>query len=291
MKYLHFLLLAVCLVSCEKPLILDEDSTVNDSEANLIVTVYQMETIPFTKSMSRAALADHCTRLNFAVYDSLNTRVKQINQLSSDQGFGTAYFKLDPGKYRVVVVAHSSDGNPTMTNPAKIQFKNNQGYTDTFMSNDTIELGESSVTLPVDLNRIVSLCRFVITDPVPDNISQMRFQYTGGSGAFDASTGLGSVKSTQTVWINDINPGQESSVFDLYTFLHAEEGTIHLLATAYDENSNVQNEREFDIPMKRRKVTKLTGAYFSDSPSGSSSTITVIINFNDDWEGEDVISY
>ena len=284
---LFFLLIGFS--ACEKPIILDDDESLTDGEANLVVSVHTIETIPFSSGMSRAAVTDRCTRLNFAVYDSLNTRVKQINQVVGDKDFGIANFNLDPGKYRVVVVAHSSNGNPTMTNPAKIQFKNSQGFTDTFMSNDTVVVGESAVTLPVNIRRIVSLCRFVVTDAVPQNVAQMRFQYKGGSGAFDAATGFGSVNSTQTEFF-PVEAGQDSTVYDLYTFLHAAEGTIHLQATAYDENDQVLRDREFDIPLKRRMVTKFSGPYFSDA-SDPSSTISVIITFNDDWEGEQVISY
>jgi hypothetical protein len=39
-----------------------------------------------------------------------------------------------------VVVGHSASGNPTMTNPAKIQFTNSIGYTDTFLYTEQVEV-------------------------------------------------------------------------------------------------------------------------------------------------------
>ena len=284
----HFCLLSVllllCLFSCEKPEI---PGGVSKSDANLVVNVYQIETVTFSNSKTRAELSQFCTRLSFAVYDLSGTRIRQVNQELDEDDFGTAYFQVPEGKYQVVVVAHSSNGNPTMTNPAKIQFKNAQGFTDTFMSNSYVEVGEANVNLPVSPQRIVSLCRFVVSDAIPANVAKMRFQYKGGSGAFDAATGLGSVNSTQTESF-PVEVGKESSVFDLYTFLHADEGTIHLQATAYDANDNVVNDREFDVPLKRRTITKLTGAYFVGS---GTSGVTIIINFDPDWEGEDIIKY
>ena len=270
-----------CLMSCEKP-----DIPSGESNANLVVNVWQLEQTPFSALGTRAGMADVLTRLNYAVYDSAGKRVKQVNQQVGDKEFGTAYFQLPEGRYQVVVVGHSSNGNPTMTDPAKIQFKNNQGFTDTFLSNDTVEIGDTKVTLPVSPRRIVSLCRFVVADKMPDEVAQMRFLYKGGSGAFNAATGLGSVNSTQTEFF-PVEAGQDSTCFDLYTFLHAQEGTIHLQATAYDANDNVINDREFDVPLKRRKITKLTGSYFS----GSSSSLTIIIGIDDEWEGEEVINY
>ena len=72
--------IAVCiLIACEKPIIQD-DSVVSGSpaDANLIVTVYEIEKTPFeyftrgtSGSAARAAkpASEACTRLNFAIYD------------------------------------------------------------------------------------------------------------------------------------------------------------------------------------------------------------------------------
>ena len=260
---------------------------VSKAEANLVVTVWQMNIEPFPTGRTRTEISDLCSRLNYAIYDMSGKRVRQVNQQSGDEEYGTAYFKLPAGKYQVVVVGHSSNGNPTMTNPAKIQFKNDQGFTDTFLNNDSVTLDDDSrITLNTNPHRIVSLCRFVVSDPIPNDVAKMRFQYKGGSGAFDASTGLGSVNSTQTEFF-PVEAGRDSTTFDLYTFLHDQEGTIHLQASAYDANDNVLNEREFDVPLKRRKVTKLTGPYFTSS----GASIVIIIGIDDEWEGEEVITY
>lgn len=281
------LLLLFCLVSCEKPVFPDTDDSVLPSEANLIVSVYQYETVPFSPQTTRAVVDDVCTRLNFAVYDMQNGRVKQVNQQVGEKNFGTAYFRVDPGQYRVVVVAHSSDGNPEMVDPTKIQFDNKKGYSDTLLSNDTVDVDDEPVTLPVNIRRVVSLCRFEVTDSIPADVSRMRFYYTGGSGAFDAATGLGSVHSRQTVFY-PVETGSTSSVFDLYTFLWAPKDTIHLQASAYDASDNVLYEQTFDVPMERRMITKLSGPYFSGA---SGSSIVIIIGVDNEWEGEHVIYY
>ena len=274
-------LLLCALVSCEKPVI-----PVTEEKGNLTISVMQIEQMPFDGSMTRAELSQYFTRLNFAVYDSLGTRVKQTNQLKDDKDFGTAVFQLSEGKYKVVVLGHSSNGNPTMTNYQKIQFKNDDGYTDTFLCFDSVEVSKTPTTLPAIPHRIVTLCRFVITDTIPSNVSRMRFLYTGGSGAFDATTGLGCVNSKQSEFFT-VEPGSASTAFDLYTFLHDDKGTIHLQATAYDEKDNVLNDREFDIPLKRRQITKVSGQYFNTSSSG----LTILIGLDPEWEGEEEISY
>ena len=280
-------LLAVCImVGCEKPLMVNEETEV--VKGNLTVTVFEIAKTPFesfTRGIEPASA--RCTRLNFAVYDEDGTRVKQINQTSDAADFGTASFQLEEGEYTLVVVGHSSNGNPTMTNLKKIQFTNAQGYTDTFMTCCTVTVGEEPVDKQLSLDRIVSMCRFVVTDDIPANVKKMRFYYTGGSGAFDAKTGLGSVNSKQTVNF-DVSSGTQKQ-FDIYTFLHEVESDIDLLVTAYDDGDNVLYERDFEVPMEQNHITWLSGAFFNGS--GSSSTTIGGITINTDWAGETHITF
>lgn len=173
-----------------------------------------------------------------------------------------------------------------MTDPTCIKFTNAQGYSDTFLYCSNITIGKESVDEQVSLDRIVALCRFVINDDYPADVTRMRFYYTGGSGAFDATTGLGCVKSKQDLKF-DVTSGQKQ--FDLYTFLHDTEGIIHLTVTAYDENDNILNEREFDVPMEQNHITWLSGDYFSGS--GSSATTFTGITVNTDWAGETHLNF
>lgn len=282
--------LLLLLPSCEKPVVFDEDPAVSGSSAtaNLRVTVFSIEKTPFG-NLTRAAtpVVDVCTRLNFAIYNMDGTRVKQVNQTSAEDDFGKASFKLEQGDYLLVVVGHSSNGNPTMTDPSCIKFTNAQGYTDTFICSGTVTIGEDPVDMRVSLDRIVALCRFVLTDDeIPSDVKKMRFHYTGGSGAFDATTGLGCVNSKQDVKF-DITA--DNKQFDLYTFLHDTEGTIHLTVTALDASGVEIAQREFDVPMQQNYITWFTGAYFNGS--GSSSTDITKVTVNTDWAGENHITF
>ena len=271
-------LLALLLLGCEKPEF-EAGKKGQDTEANLVVSVFQLEQTPFS-DISRTPAADACTRLNFAVYDEEGSRVKQTNQTSAEADFGKAAFQLESGTYQLLVVGHSASGNPTMTDPAKIQFTNATGYTDTFYYYQEVTIGDATQNLSVTLHRIVSLCRFVITDDYPQNVSTLRFQYKGGSGAFNAATGLGSVNSTQTI---EFSASAGKKQFDLYTFLHDTTGTIHLTVTAYDANTNILHEKAFDIPMIQNQISWFSGPYFSDS---NAQTLSTTIDVDTDWEGE-----
>ena len=278
-------IVALCvMVSCEKPLM---DEKTDEPTGNLKVTVYEMEKTPFG-SLTRGAepVSNVCTRLNFALYDMGGSRVKLVNQTKGNANFGEASFQLEEGDYQLVVVAHSASGNPTMTNPAKIQFTNATGYTDTFLYYGEVTIGEEPVELKVSLERIVALCRFVITDDFPADVTQIRFYYTGGSGAFNATTSLGCVNSKQDVKF-DVTAGQKQ--FDLYTFLHNPSDEIALKVTALDAAGNELYAKEFDVPMQQNYITWLTGAFFNGS--GSSSTVIGGVTVDTDWAGETHIAF
>lgn len=276
---------ALCVtVSCDEVIIGEEDS--GEVSGNLQVTVFQIERTPFA-SLTRAAqpASEVCSRLNYAIYTLDGTRLKQVNKMSGDAAFHTASFQLDEGDYVLVVVGHSSGGNPTMTDPSCIKFTNAQGYTDTFVSCTMVTIADEAVDCQVSLDRITSLCRFVITDAYPPEVKKMRFYYTGGSGAFDAATGYGSVNSKQDVKF-DIASGQKQ--FDLYTFLHDDEGTVHLTVTALDASGAELYSREFDVPMQQNYITWVSGAFF-DGGSGAAGVTSVTVNT--DWAGETHITF
>lgn len=282
------LVAALALCACEKPVVDAEDDSGQQpsaKEGNVTVSIAQMGETPFSAA-SRAEAPGPCSRINFAIYDSVGTRLVQTNQMAGDKGFGTASFQLAEGQYRLVAVAHSSDGNPKMTDAAKIQFTNANGFSDTFLYCGDIAVGSEPLALSLSLRRIVALCRFVIEDDMPASVKEMRFRYTGGSGAFDAKTGLGCVKSIQTVFFN---AGMQPQQYDLYTFLHDTEGTINIQATAYDAESNIIAEQFYDVPLRQNRVTWLSGCFFTGSEARRGASATVTIDTR--WGGEEHLRY
>ena len=282
-KTLLFLLSLLSLCSCEKPYV-GEGSEASEPKGNLRISIYQLEQTPFS-AIARTPAAEACTRLNFAVYQD-GTKVKQINQQLSDASFGSASFLLEEGTYQLVVVAHSSNGNPTMTDITKIQFTNAQGFSDTYIYYSEVTVSGEPVALSLTLNRITALCRFVITDDIPATVKKMRFYFTGGSGAFDAATGFGNVASKQEVKC-DVVSGQ--TTFDLYTYPYkSTEGTIHLTVTAMDAAESTLVERSFDIPLTRNKISWFSGPFFTGGGSGSTD---VSVDVNTPWAGETHMNY
>ena len=293
--YMCILCTLLSLSSCEKA-ITDSDTVVSgsvaDKNANLQVTVFSIEKTPF-ETFTRAATpaSEACTRLNFAIYDEGGSRVKQVNQTSAEADFGKASFQLEPGTYQLVVVGHSASGNPTMTDPTKVQFTNATGYTDTYLCCATVTIGEDKVDYKVSLDRITALCRFVLTDTeIPAEVKKMHFYYTGGSGAFNAQTSLGCVNSKQDVKF-DVSASQKQ--FDLYTFPYkSTEGTLHLVVSALDALGVEILQREFDVSIEKNYITWVSGSFFGSSgsdPTGGAGITSVTVNT--DWAGETHVTF
>lgn len=289
MKNEHFGVLASWMLgsllmanSCEK-MVISDDGT-GDEDANVVVQVTSYELQPFGQTRTRGEGDEVCNRLNFIVYDETGERIKQVVQQLGDSDFGTARFSLQEGRYYLVALAHSSLGNPTSTDLHKIRFTNKTGYTDTFLYADTLVVGEELVDRELQLKRIVSMVRFVFTDPLPARADSIRFYYEGGSGTFDATTGMGVVKSKQQQWFA-VN--HDKAVYEIYTIPRADSDKLKVLVTTYQtQGGDVEllAEREIsDIPIRRNCITTCRG-----SLSGTTEQPQISIDIDTTWDDEGI---
>ena len=241
-----------------------------------------IEMVPFENTtISRASteMSELCSRLQFAVFKD-GEKKKNISQQAGDAGFGEATISLPEGDYQLVVMGHSCTGTATITDLEKITFPNNK-VTDTFYYYGTFTVGNDSKTVELDLKRAVAMLRFNLTQPLAENIKQLKFLYTGGSSTFSAITGFGSVNSRQTE-IRDVASGQK--VFEVYTFPHAQEGKLKVTITALDANGTEIAETVMEeIPVEVNKISVYNGVLFDDSTNSSSPSIKV--KGDGDWDG------
>lgn len=278
------------MAACEKPVVAEkgEETIVESQPGKLTVQVAQLEGIPFAK-LAGTGVENGCTMLNFAFYDQSGTRVKQVNQKAGDNGFGLVTLQLDEGDYQLLVLAHSCSKNPTMTNAEKIQFNNSTGYTDTYLYYGPLTVTAETQRLELNLHRIVAGCRFVMVDTIPDGVASLRFTYKGGSGHFNAATGLGVTNSTQQV-SRSVMPGETMTTCDLFTFLHEVEDDIQLTVTALDAEGNEVMGWEYDVAMKRNRRTWMTGSFFRGVPSTKEWTLNRL-EIDTNWGEEVFYSY
>lgn len=269
---LFFLLAVIMLSACEKTILSEDDDAGKDTppktlKGNLILRVSGFEILPFDDvTRAKEELKKVCTRLCFAVYDMSGKKVKYENQKAEDAvNYGSVGFELDEGTYHIAVVAHSSKGNPTMSNERKIDFSNNDGFSDTFYYYSEVTIGSSQKSVEVVLKRAVSMFRLISKDVVPNNLQSVSIVYTGGSAAFDLTTGYGCENSRQTVQYS-IDQSQKGNkmTFEFYTFLHADAETVSFNVKSL--NGISYRELNLEVPMEYNKITQYTGYLFSDPP-------------------------
>ena len=267
--------------SCEKMVISGSERS-DAEDANVVVQVMSFEQLPFSLTRTRGETETGPTRLNFIVYDEDGMRIRQESQQLGDDEFGIARFKLQEGRYFLVALAHSGKGNPTSTDLHKIRFTNKTGYTDTFLYADTLVVGEELVDDELQLKRIVSKVKVVFSDQLPEDADSIRFYYEGGSGAFDAVTGVGVVKSQQQQWL-PVNPNDTS--YEIYTIPRADSDKLKVLVTTYKTSGGkveILTEREVsDIPIQRNTITVCRGSLFNPTEQHQIS-----IDIDTTWDNE-----
>ena len=277
-KYL-FIVLALLIASCEKP-ILDEEMVMK-KDANVILHMTQFEQTAFTRAATD--ITELCTRLNVAIFDTDGTKVKTVVQKDTDSDFGTVALTLAAGTYRLVVIAHNGEGSATITSEEKVTFPNNK-VTDTFYYYGDLVVTDSQQSYDLTLTRAVAMFRLVLTDDeIPSNVARLKFYYTGGSSTFSPSAGYGCVNSKQTEY-RTLAPGL--TVFDIYTLPHTEDDVLtKLTITALDANDNTVKERIFEnVPVTRNQITRYTGSFFGNGGSGQSTDGTFRLTADPDWD-------
>ena len=267
------LLLAASL-QCEKMAVSE-----GDESPNVVLHIGSYEQTPFP-ARTRATAQEVCTRINYLIYDNTGERIRQEVQQVDDEHFGQVALQLPEGNYFLVILAHSSDGNPTSTDARKIGFTNTTGFTDTFLYADSLMVEDTDIELTLPLKRIVAMIRIIPEDQIPARADRIRFYYTGGSGTLDAvNNGWGVVNSKQSQFY-DIT--HQETAFEIYTIPHGSNDHLDVTATTYHGvDDEIVSERKIEgIPVVRNCITTCRGYLFSPV-YGSNFRITI----DDDWDG------
>lgn len=287
-KVILFGLAAVMMAACEKP-IMGDAYDVDEGDANVVLRFTPYGQQDFTRAVTQ--LTDQCSRLSVAVFRQDGTKVKNVNQTSTDGGFGTVAVSLSEGSYKVVAVAHNStEGNATISSTEKVTFANNK-MTDTFACCETFSvLDGSPVEKELLLQRVVAMVRLTINGTIPDNVVRFKFYYTGGSSTLNPSTGYGCVQSKQTEYRATVVDGSPVSVYELYTSPHELNDVMKLVITAQDADNSTVNEWTMEnIPVTRNKITTWEGSLFSNDGGGPSTDGSITITLDTTWGG--TVSY
>ena len=279
-----YIVLALLLAACEKPIIDETTGKEIPTETNVILHFTQYQQEAFTRSATD--ITNLCSRLNIGIFDADGTKVKTVAQKEGDASYGTVALSLAAGTYRLVVIAHNCDGSATITSEEKVTFPNNK-VTDTFFYYGTLVVTDALQSYDLTLTRAVAMFRMVLTDDeIPSTVAKLKFYYLGGSSTFSPKAGYGCVNSKQTE-IRPMPSGSASgTAFDIYTLPHTEEDVLtKLTVTALDANDDVIMERTFEnIPITRNQVTRYTGSFFGSGGTGDTGSGTFRLTADPDWD-------
>lgn len=271
-KAVWALVVLMTLASCEKMAVDETKKGDNDqpavvSDANLILKVVvgtRAETAPWKT-------------LNFVVYQN-GAKVQAVTQKEGDTAFGEVGMQLTPGTYQVMVLAHSSTSNPTLSNPENVKFTNADGFSDTFAAYQTIEVKAAAETHEMVMERMTAMVRFKTRDAKPAEAKRVKFYYEGGSGAINVLTGYGVDKSKQTVFVDmpDSLTGKPLQ-FSLYTFPRTDSEVLRLAVSMFTADETLikypgtdEGTRTFtNIPIKRNQITECSGYFFTEGSQGN----------------------
>lgn len=275
----------------------------DDGKVPLTISVGRINEIDFGKGLTKAKVnvGEVCTRLSFAIYTDVEGSKPdkiQINQEVGDESFGTVSTDLTVGTHRIVVIAHSGDKNPTMTDPENITFSNSSGLktTDVFCWSSEIEVTAQTGVVDVSLERVTAMFRLVLTDEViPSEVADMRFKYSGGSAALNPFTGEGTTKSNQSETIEIV---QGLKRFEVYTIPRFEEkegqrqlSLLKMTIEALDSTGNVIKSNLIEnVQVASNRITCCTGRFFDGGVMEFTTLAFQGLDVEESWAGVDEIS-
>ena len=282
MKNFKFFFAAMALMaaSCTNESL---DSSVNNfneqplAPVTVHVSGFSVSHEEFSGTRTRAAqdVADYdgVSSITLAFYASNGTEAYKSNQSKNDADFGEFECSLPMGTYTMVAVAYTTkEGSPfTLTNATTAAYTGLHAY-ETFAATQTVTISNTSaVDISATLNRIVSMLTVKSTDGKTADVSNVRMSFSAGGKDFNPTTGLA---ITATGLINTV--GNSASVGATSTsstmlFLNTDEQDIDVTIETLDADGNTLFSKTIeDVPFKRNRVTKLTGAmYTNEALSGT----------------------
>lgn len=273
-----FLVLMALFVACENPYLGDEQPKKKGYRVSFSIDDV-VQSYAGSKSRALVDVGQVCSCLNAAVYQN-GEKMASINQNKTEKNFGILSFDLPEGQYSLVVIGHSGAKNASMTHADKVKFDGK--VTDTFLYNGTIKV-TGDMQQSITLTRCVAKVVFHFVDPIPENITHLRFSYTGGSSTLDATEGLGCVDSRQTE-VRSIpdEAHHAASSYAIYTFPKAQEGKIKVVMKALDANEKTLAEETFNaLRIVKNGVNNIPGLCFSSG--GGATARGIKVKVDDSW--------
>ena len=267
----------------------DSDINVNNSNELVPVKVHvsgfsvSQEDFPATRAAQNVADYNGGKAVTLAFYSG-STEVLKTTQLREDASTYTTFGEFDSslpmGSYTMVVIARGQgEGDVfTLTSLTEAAYTGDHSR-ETFACTQTVNITSTDeVDISATLNRIVAKLQVFSTDGRTANATNVRMTFAAGGKAFNPTTGLATSNTgfANTVPISAAVGSTSNSVS--YLFLTADEQNVDVTIETLDDEGNTLFTKTIEnVPFKRNRVTKLTGAmYTNESIDGG-------FQLNSDW--------
>ena len=235
-----------------------------------------MEDFP-TKAGQNAANYEDMKVLTLAFYADETEVFKQSQTrgaLEEDETFGEFSLSLPMGSYTMVVIGHgkkNSEPAITLTGPDSATFGEHPAR-ETFICTKSVTINNTAaVDISATLNRIVSKLQVASSDVMRNPAYSVRMTFSEGGKSFNPTSGLATDNSGFSNAVDISTAVGVASLSNSYLFLATDEQTMDVTIETLDADGNVLFSKTVeDVPFKRNRVTKLTGAMYTNESVGSS---------------------
>ena len=252
------------------------------------VTGFSVSQEEFSGARTRAAqdVADYndVNAITLAFYNG-STEVEKVTQLKSDGStyttFGEFSLSLPMGSYTMVALAYYTNENSvlTLTSPTEASYSTRARETFAYTQAVTIS-STDAVDISATLNRVVSMLTVVSTDGKTADVTNVRMTFSAGGKSFSPTTGLAITNTGFNNTVGNSAAVGATSTSSTVFFLNTDEQDINVTIETLDADGAVLFSKTVpNVPFKRNRVTKLTGAmYTNTAPAGAFQVETAWID-------------
>lgn len=247
--------------------------------ANVLVHVsdfsISQEDFAVAKSQSVGSY-NNVKAITLAFYRGDGTQVYKHTQFRSDNTtyttFGEFSCSLPLDSYTMVVLGYGQESTShevTLTGPTAAGF--DDFVRETFCTTQAVTVNSNApLNLTATLDRIIAKVSVVSTDGKTANVHAIRTTFGGGSKSFNPTTGLATDNNgfANTV-VTGVAAGNTTNIGS-GVFLLTDEQTMDLTVETLDSEGNVIFSKVVpDVPLRRNRITTLTGAMYTAGTSAS----------------------
>lgn len=226
--------------------------------------------------------------LTLAFYDSSNAEVYKSTQTKGSSGFGEFSLSLPIGTYTMVALGYVlyDDDELTLTSPTQAGYSVNAPR-ETFAATQEVNVtGTTALNLTATLDRIVACLQVISTDGRTDNANKVRMTFSAGGKQFSPTTGLATVNTGSVSTVSNNFTVGTSSTSTGFVFLATDEQTMNVTIETLDESGDtIYSQTITDVPFKRNRRTKLSGALYSAGTAVNS------FQLNTGWVDDEALSF